>query len=124
MKADDLFRHLVEVQGSDLIVRVNGRPSIRLDGKVRFVSDIPVTPAVGQEIFERVLDARQQELFFRVGEADSAYEIAGYEFTTLGPHLGVVEISDSFRVTIADLPGLIEGAHEGRGLGDRFLRHV
>jgi twitching motility protein PilT len=77
MKPDELFRHLVQAQGSDLIVRVNGRPSIRVDGKVRFISDIPVAPALAQEIFERVLDARQQEQFFRSGEADSAYEIAG-----------------------------------------------
>jgi twitching motility protein PilT len=77
MRPEDLFRHLVQAQGSDLIVRVNGRPSIRLDGRVRFISDVPCTPALAQEIFERVLDARQQESFFRTGEADSAYEIAG-----------------------------------------------
>jgi GTP-binding protein len=54
----------------------------------------------------------------------SKTKIAGYEFTTLGPHLGVVELDGSLRITFADLPGLIEGAHEGRGLGDRFLKHV
>lgn len=54
----------------------------------------------------------------------SKTRIAGYEFTTLGPHLGVVELGPSHRLTIADLPGLIEGAHEGRGLGDKFLKHV
>lgn len=54
----------------------------------------------------------------------SKTRIAGYEFTTLGPHLGVVELDASHRLTVADLPGLIEGAHEGRGLGDRFLKHV
>jgi GTPase len=54
----------------------------------------------------------------------SKTKIAGYQFTTLGPHLGVVDVDPSLRITFADLPGLIEGAHEGRGLGDRFLRHV
>jgi GTP-binding protein len=54
----------------------------------------------------------------------SKTKIAGYAFTTLGPHLGVVELDESFRITFADLPGLIEGAHEGRGLGDKFLKHV
>jgi GTP-binding protein len=54
----------------------------------------------------------------------SKTKIAGYEFTTLGPHLGVVELDESLRITIADLPGLVDGAHEGRGLGDRFLKHV
>jgi len=54
----------------------------------------------------------------------SKTKIAGYQFTTLGPHLGVVELDEWTRITFADLPGLIEGAHEGRGLGDKFLRHV
>lgn len=110
-------------------------------GNAHFISSVRQTPKIAEkgEQGERIQAELELKMIADVGlvglpnagkstflsvVSNATPEIANYPFTTIKPNLGVATVDKSTHLLLADIPGLIEGAAEGKGLGDEFLRHV
>ena len=137
VKKEGIILADLDIDGKEVIIANGGDGGF---GNAHFKSSVRQTPRVAElgeagETFEADLELKLLADIGLVGfpnagkstflsvVSNARPEIANYAFTTLTPNLGVASVDDS-NLLIADIPGLIEGASEGKGLGDAFLRHV
>ena len=128
----------LEQDGQEAVIAKGGKGGF---GNAHFISSIRQTPRIAEKGEDGNLLTVELELKMiadvglvglpNAGKStllsvvsNARPEIANYPFTTLTPNLGVVDIDKEHSLLFADIPGLIEGAAEGKGLGDEFLRHV
>ena len=136
-ESGDIVAEILE-PGQRAVIAAGGRGGLGNDHFKSAVHQTPLERTLGEPSIERTFEV-ELKLIADVGfvglpnagkstllkaSTRANPKVADYPFTTLGPQLGILDLGDERRLVLADLPGLIEGAAEGAGLGHDFLRHV